>query len=170
MKKKKVVSFSIFGNQEKYLVGIYGNIELTRLFYPGWYVYIYFDNTVPLEFINKYIEESDIKLIDMSGRNLPGMFWRFLPYDDLEVELFIVRDLDSRITMREAVAVFEWIKSKKELHIMRDHPYHVSKILGGMWGLKRSHSFSMLNSIINFVDFKSPQADLYVRQLDKDFL
>lgn len=54
----------------------------------------------------------------MTNEKLPGMFWRFLPYDDFEIELFIVRDLDSRISIREAVADFEWANSTKNLHIM----------------------------------------------------
>ena len=29
-----------------------------------------------------------------------------------------------------------WLKSDYPFHIMRDHPDHVNKILGGMWGAK----------------------------------
>jgi hypothetical protein len=64
------------------------------------------------------------------------MQWRFLPNDDEDVELFIVRDIDSRITEREKVSVDEWVESEKILHIMRDHPHHGYHILGGMWGIK----------------------------------
>ncbi len=167
---KKVVSFSIFGDNLRYLSGIEPNINLIRLFYPGWHIYIYFDDSVPDSIILKLRDISDVKLINMTGMNLPGMFWRFLPYDDLEVELFIVRDLDSRISIRESVAVYEWIKSSKYLHIMRDHPFHVSKILGGMWGLKRSKDFSMLKEMKLFLESNKIRIDLYQRQIDQDFL
>ena len=46
------------------------------------------------------------------------------------------RDLDSRLNDREQAAVQEWLNSKKEFHIMRDHPMHGWPILGGLWGCK----------------------------------
>ena len=46
------------------------------------------------------------------------------------------RDLDSRFSEREKAATEEWLRSNKEFHFMRDHPYHGSVILGGCWGCK----------------------------------
>ena len=48
----------------------------------------------------------------------------------------IVRDTDSRLGIREKLAVDEWLDSGKKLHIMRDHPYHRVPMLGGMWGCR----------------------------------
>jgi hypothetical protein len=70
----------------------------------------------------------------MSDKNIPGMFWRFLPFEG--VERFICRDSDSRLIERDKLAVEEWIQEDTDLHIMRDHPHHHYKILGGMWGSK----------------------------------
>ena len=64
------------------------------------------------------------------------MNWRFLPTLDSQVDFFMSRDLDSLIYKREFFAVQEWLKSRKTLHIMRDHPLHKTPILGGMWGMK----------------------------------
>lgn len=47
----------------------------------------------------------------------------------------IIRDLDSRPTLRERSAVDEWLASGKALHIMRDHPDHTEPIMGGMFGV-----------------------------------
>lgn len=168
--KNRVVSFSIFGNQSKYLEGIEENIELSRLFYPGWYIYIYYDDSVPKNFINEFRFQKDVVLIDMTNEKLPGMFWRFLPYDDFEIELFIVRDLDSRISIREAVAVYEWVNSTKNLHIMRDHPFHSPLIMGGMWGLKRSLNFSIKDKMSAYLNTKNGEFDLLVREVDQYFL
>ena len=41
-----------------------------------------------------------------------------------------------RFGARERAAVTSWLKSDHPFHIMRDHPDHVNKILGGMWGAK----------------------------------
>ena len=46
------------------------------------------------------------------------------------------RDLDSRFSEREKAATEEWLRSNKEFHFMRDHPYHGYVILGGCWGCK----------------------------------
>lgn len=168
--KKRVISFSIFGDQSKYLQGIEENILLARLFYPGWYVYIYYDNSVPQNFLNEFRFQKDVVLIDMTNEKLPGMFWRFLPYDDFEIELFVVRDLDSRISMREAYAVYEWVNSSKNLHIIRDHPFHSELIMGGMWGLKRSLNFSIKSQIRNYLSSENRDFGLFERDLDQRFL
>ena len=167
---KRVISFSIFGNQIKYFDGIEENIHLARLLYPGWFIYIYYNNSVPSIFFKGLQLQQDVKLIDMSQENLPGMFWRFLPYDDYEIELFIVRDLDSRISIRESVAVFEWVNSSKDLHIMRDHPFHSALIMGGMWGLKRSLNFSIEYEMRKYLRKKNHEFDLFARGEDQVFL
>jgi hypothetical protein len=168
--KKRVISFSIFGDQSKYLQGIQENISLAHLFYPGWHVYIYYDNSVPQNFLNEFRFQKDVVLIDMTNEKLPGMFWRFLPYDDSEIELFIVRDLDSRISIREAVAVYEWVNSSKNLHIMRDHPFHSKLIMGGMWGLKRSLNFSIKDKMRSYLSIENSEFDLFEREVDQQFL
>ena len=64
-----------------------------------------------------------------------GMFWRFLAADHLS-DIVLSRDTDSRLNKREKAAVDEWLNSDKDFHIMRDHPYHATEILGGMWGCR----------------------------------
>ena len=50
--------------------------------------------------------------------------WRFFPTLDPMVDIFLSRDLDSAVTVRELEAVDEWLKSERALHVMRDHPFH----------------------------------------------
>src|SRR5882757_6760699 len=69
---------------------------------------------------------------DMS--KMVGMTWRFLVLGDPLVDIFVIRDLDSRLSHRERQAVAEWENSNFSLHAMRDHPFHNVKLLGGMWG------------------------------------
>jgi hypothetical protein len=114
---------------------------------------VYYNNSVPSETINK-LSELGVTTIDMSSSNLYGMFWRFLSTSLPDSEYSVFRDCDSRITLREKMAVDEWISSGKSLHVMRDHPYHKIPygndrlgILGGMWGIK-SDSVK-LNEMIN---------------------
>ena len=68
---------------------------------------------------------------------IPPMMWRFLVADDSWVDRFIIRDTDARLTERDAVAVYEWVKSDKAFNCIRDHPSHAQYPLsGGMWGGK----------------------------------
>jgi len=63
------------------------------------------------------------------------MMWRFLVADDLSVDRFIIRDTDSRLTQRDASAVYDWVKSGEAFHCVRDHPSHASyAVSGGLWG------------------------------------
>lgn len=165
---KKAISFSIYGDNPKYLIGLMKNLELCKYFYPDWIIFIYYDNTVPSEFIKEITNNFNIVTRDMSQMSIPGMFWRFLVHDEIGVDLFIIRDVDSRLGIREAIAVYDWINSNKNLHIMRDHPHHTFKILGGMWGLKVSKNFNMKKIIFNYLNNKVYNTD--VRNIDQDFL
>jgi hypothetical protein len=65
-----------------------------------------------------------------------GTVWRFFAAADADVDVVIFRDTDSRVSIREKLAVDDWLSSDKSFHIMRDHPYHSAKILAGMWGMR----------------------------------
>lgn len=164
MIKSKVISFSIFGDNPKYCSGLLKNLGLSGIVFPGWEVYIYYNNTVPKSYIEEYGKFDHVKLIDMSDKNIPGMFWRFLPFEG--VERFICRDADSRLISRDKSAVEEWINENTDLHIMRDHDHHGYKILGGMWGIKPKEN--LLPLIEDYMREKN--RDLFYRMVDMDFL
>ena len=131
----------MWGNQPIYLVGMLRNIELAKLIYPDWEVVIYHDSSVPKQNILQ-LEQAGATTIDVSG-STHGLFWRFYAADLPDCGYAIFRDADSRLSKREKMAVDEWIRKGKSLHIMRDHPYHAipdgsdrPSILGGMWGIK----------------------------------
>lgn len=51
------------------------------------------------------------------------------------MDIFLSRDLDSRLSLREVSAVEEWMKDKdKAIHAMRDNPAHGVGLLGASWG------------------------------------
>ena len=96
---------------------------------------MYHDDSVPADILEKLRKEGCelIKMHDITG-GIAGMFWRFLPASDPDVDRFIVRDTDSRLNARERYAVEDWILSRKALHSIRDHPNHDRGLNGGMWG------------------------------------
>jgi hypothetical protein len=136
------LSFSLWGDKPIYNVGAVRNAELWKVIYYDWQMVVYYDKTVPTETIHK-LNNLGVTTVDMTEKNLYGMFWRFFAVDLPNSEYCAFRDTDSRITMREKLAVDEWINCEKTLHVMRDHPAHYIPygndrlgILGGMWGIK----------------------------------
>ncbi len=133
----KLITFSLWGDDPKYCVGAIRNAELTRKIYPGWLPRFYVGQSVPEDIVKELRQHTDqIVQVDTSG-DWTGMFWRFRPASEDDVEVFISRDCDSRLGEREAEAVQEWMDSPRLIHVMRDHPHHSAPIMGGMWGAKR---------------------------------
>jgi len=161
---KKVISFSLWGSSPKYCVGAIKNAQLAFKHYPGWVCRYHVGSSTP----QKYVEElenfsnTEILLRKEEG-NWNGMFWRFLDASDLNVDVMISRDADSRLNNREAAAVKEWLDGDKKFHIMRDHPHHATEILGGMWGV-RNHFLGDMKHLIN----KYAKGDFW--QVDQNFL
>src|SRR5207302_11089623 len=66
--------------------------------------------------------------------NWSGLFWRFYAFDDPEVNVVMVRDIDSPFTLRERLAVEEWLASEFPFHVIRDHYNHSEPMMAGLWG------------------------------------
>lgn len=130
----RVVTYSLFGRNEKYLTGAIENAKSVKDIYPGWVARFYVSGSVP-ESICEKLEALGAEVVQVEGADqLRNTLWRFKAFSEPGIEYAISRDCDSRLTRREAEAVDAWIKSKKKFHIMRDHPWHQSLILGGMCG------------------------------------
>jgi len=132
---KKIISFSLWGENPLYTIGAIRNAELTPIIFPGWISRFYCGLSVPTNIIKtlKSLPYTEVIMMDVDG-DWTGMFWRFYACGDSDVMLS--RDTDSRITIREKLAVDEWLNSDKDFHIIRDHPHHSIEILGGMWGVR----------------------------------
>lgn len=131
---KKIISFSLWGNNPKYLIGAVENAKLKESIYPDWTCRFYVDTTVPAQTLAALTDLGSEIVYKSISDGYFGLFWRFEPGFDSHIERFIVRDCDSRINIREAAAVKEWEKSELPFHAMRDHPGHGIPILGAMWG------------------------------------
>lgn len=135
----KIISFSLWGDNPKYLIGAIENIKIQKQLFPEWKCRFYYHESINLRWINDLIKEgAEIILKNEEPINKPmdnpGMFWRFEVLKDHTIERFMVRDTDGRLTQREKNCVVDWEKSGKEFHIIRDNRMHNTKIMGGMWG------------------------------------
>ena len=138
---KKVLTFSLWGNNPIYNIGAIKNAELVKIFYPDFECWFYIHKaTVPFEAIEKLSNIDNTKIIFKDGdlNNCKPAMWRFEAIDDQDVEIMMSRDTDTRILLREKLAVDQWLNSDKIFHIMRDHPYHGEAIMGGMFGIKKN--------------------------------
>lgn len=135
--KKKVISFSLYGNNPIYTIGCIKNAKLLNEVFKDWEMWVYHNNTVDQSILFE-LNALNVKLINIK-ENLDffGSLWRFMPIYDDTVEYFISRDCDSRISERDECAVNEWINSGKSFHILREHPVGHSWVMNaGMWGAK----------------------------------
>lgn len=141
---KKIISYSLWGDNPKYTVGAIKNALLANKLYPSWISRYYYGSTVPENIITQLSEIPNTETVLMTTENnWKSMFWRFQSCYDNSVEISIFRDTDSRLSSREKLAVDDWLKTGKTFHIMRDHPFHKYPILGGMWGYRHNHRYDM---------------------------
>jgi hypothetical protein len=143
----KVISFSLWGDDPKYSLGMVENAKLAAELFPDWECWVYctrhggFGPGVAFDELDR-MDNVKIIALHMSNNGFAkadwtGMFWRFDAINDPDVDVMISRDCDSRLSPREKAAVDEWLESDKGFHIMRDHYHHSVPILGGMFGMKR---------------------------------
>lgn len=124
-REKRVISFGLYGNNPKYIVGAKKNSVLAKTYFPGWICRYYVTSDVSPAVID-YLKLQGAEISDIpSGMGYAaGMFWRFTVAVDNTVDRYIVRDVDSRLNARDRLAVEEWIHSKYPIHIIRDHVNH----------------------------------------------
>ncbi len=133
--KKKVISYSLWGSNPRYLRGALRNLLLAPELYPDWELWFWLDESVPADFQALITQLGGIiKKQDGEQSVFHKLSWRFFVSDSAEVGYFLVRDADSSLTVREVRAVDEWLKSGRYFHIMRDWWTHTDLILAGMWG------------------------------------
>lgn len=156
----KIISFCLWGNNPKYCLGAVKNAKLALEIYPGWVSRFYCGQSVPSYTINslKKIDNCEVVVMEELG-NWSGMFWRFYPASEPNVEVMLSRDCDSRLNLREKSAVDEWLNSDKSFHIMRDHPWHTTEILGGLWGVKYPKLSNMQEMIDEYTKGEFWQVD-----------
>lgn len=126
---KKIIVFSLWGNIPCYTVGAIKNALLAKKYFSDWICRYYYDNTVPNEIIEKLKSFDNTELIFIekpSGSNgwkQPGQYgslWRYSVFNDDDVEIWMSRDTDSRISPYEKIYIDEFINSDKIIHSFRD--------------------------------------------------
>ncbi|MGB1298680.1 MAG: tetratricopeptide repeat protein [Psychrobium sp.] len=133
--KTKVIAYSLWGNNPRYINGTLRNLILAKDIYPEWQVWLYLDGSVDEAHIEAFKQLGAIIHRQPDNQSIKQkLCWRFLVASDRRVGYFMVRDADSVISPREFQAVEHWLISQKPFHILRDWWSHTDLILAGMWG------------------------------------
>ncbi|XP_069161040.1 uncharacterized protein [Procambarus clarkii] len=142
---QRVVTFSLYGNNSEFWVGLDEILYQVKRRYPGWKVRLYTDPRdrgailCPLLRRHHHFFVCDATTLPPPLGNLSLVLpsvWRIAPLGDPQVDAMMVRDLDSAITAREADAVKDWLSSEQVFHVMRDHRNHFVPVMAGLWGVK----------------------------------
>lgn len=152
MEERRIISFSLWGSAPMYLRGAVLNAQLAKTVYPGWKCRFYVGKDVE-ESVRADLVSLGSELVEVDDPPSVGYSWRFMVADDPNVDRFIVRDCDSRLSVREAAAVEDWISRKTTFHMMKDHPWHCGvPVCGGMWGMRHVPWFKMKEKMKSFFD------------------
>jgi GR25 family glycosyltransferase involved in LPS biosynthesis len=136
---KKIISFSLWGDCELYSAGAIENAIAASYVYPEFECWFYVGegvNEKHLEILNKF---KNVRIIKKNS--LPHQFmntmWRFEPAFSTG-NIVLSRDCDAVVSLKERMAVEEWLNSGRDFHIMRDHDLHCAKhpILAGMFAVR----------------------------------
>lgn len=133
---KKIVAFSLFGEEPAYCECSIINASAIKKIYPGWEMWLFYDQSVPRHVIGR-LKRLGVKLVLASEKKIshwPGTFWRFAAATIPGAQYVIFRDADSVVCEREKSLVDQWIASDKPFHIIRDWFTHTDLILAGLWG------------------------------------
>jgi len=166
-KNKKIISFSVYGDNSIYLKGAETNIDEAEKVYPDWICRFYC--TKDIENLDTLLKDERCEVLVLESSIWP-MYWRFFAIDDPMVDVIISRDSDSVVGEREKAAVEDWLKREESFHTMHDmdSPNAHSKIvMGGMWGLKTK----TLKGITNLIDLYAKTFNYkWQYSQDQDFL
>ena len=94
----KLITFSLFGNVELYCQGAVENARLAKQIYPDWKARFYVDSSVPEVYLEK-IQSYNSEIIYCNSRGqYDGLNWRFSPFSEENVGVWISRDRDWETT------------------------------------------------------------------------
>ena len=133
--RPRIIAFTLWGSNPRYLRGALQNALVAPNVYPGWTCRFWIDPTVPADLLDALrFCGADVVTCDRTEPTHVRLCRRFQVSDDIHAGYFIVRDCDSVVSEREAAAVDDWVASGESFHVMRDWWTHTDTMLAGMWG------------------------------------
>lgn len=164
----KVISFCIYGSNNKYCKGLDENLKLIQINLTDYNAFIYVGDNVPDHWISTYKSYQFVKLIYTERTGHDNMINRFFAIDHEDVDIAIIRDADSRLHERDIWCIKHFETSSYKFHTIRDHPEHRALILGGLWGIKKGCIDISIQDL--YKQFNSSNKSFNIVQHDQYFL
>jgi hypothetical protein len=169
--EKNNIGFCVYGKTKLYLKGALKNEAQYNK--HNYNCIFYTRKDIDINVKNKL--KNTIECCSMPGWFM--MFTRFYPVENPNNSIYMSRDTDCRLSKRELSCIEDWLESKKTLHIIRDHPYHTTEILGGLWGFQNNNipnlRFQIAEWCINFVRnnqiYQKGPDQFFLKNLYKNF-
>ncbi len=120
------------------------NVDMIGRHFPDWKVYIYTAPDVEPGFLTQVAMYSNVIVKPTGKLGAVNMIERFFAIDEPDVEVMLVRDADSRVHWRDRWAIRDFMSRPQfSVHAIRDHPHHISNLMGGLWGMRKIPGFSI---------------------------
>lgn len=133
-----VVSYSLFGVDDRYWDTLRGVVWAHHFLFPGWQLRIYHDDSVHRgsAALKRYARAGLVHAINCGAMPTVGVgtLWRFMPVWDPFCRFVLTRDIDSLPSARERSMVDEFMASGMLAHAVSDHPSHSWEMQAGMVG------------------------------------
>lgn len=126
---KRCFSFCLYGTEPNYYIGLLENIKLIREWFPEFDIFVYKGICDPTW------EIPNATIIETTREGAINMLYRYLPLKNSTIGF--IRDADSRITERDRWCISEFLSSPYNYHMIRDHAFHKSRLMGGLFGWKK---------------------------------
>lgn len=161
-----VISFCLYGTDPNYHTGLLENLEIVQTHLPGFSVVVYKGDCDPTWTIPEWV-----KVVETGKTGAINMLYRYLPL--LTEPTGFIRDTDSRITERDRWCMTAFLNSSFHYHVIRDHEWHKSPIMGGLFGWKKpipdlvlplnqEATYGMDESVLTLLLYPRIQSDLLV--------
>lgn len=152
-----VFSFCLYGPRNPYYYnGLLENIALAGHFFPTWKVFVYCAPDVDEPMIRQ-LEACSSVIVRFTGvLGAANMIHRFYAIDEPEVDLMMVRDADSRIHWKDRWAIREFTRQPQFVaHTIRDNVEHTARMMGGLWGMRKSAGLNIHEQYASYHDDES---------------
>lgn len=134
-----VFSYCLYGPENpRYYPPMLTNIQLILEHFPTWKVYVYTAPDVPPSMVDAMSRFPNVVLKPTGILGPKNMVERFFAIDDPDVDIMMVRDADSYVHHRDRWAIRAFLSSPYLAHTIRDHEQHTARMMGGLWGIRKS--------------------------------
>lgn len=140
-----VFSYCLYGpSNPRYYVPLIKNLKLAHQYFPDWKVWIYVAPDVDTAYLAVLQTYSNVVLRPTNTLGPSNMILRFYAIDEPEVEIMMVRDADSLLHWKDRWAIGRFLEQPHYVaHTIRDHKDHTSKLMGGLWGLRKTAGLNL---------------------------